>query len=189
MTKKLNNDIIILMEVNMAKKKSKSNVLSIAVAIVEIALVVLLFCTLAMSAIKTTWSVSAGTLGSGEHVQRTGLVDYLGAIFNGDETNGWAITSLIVFMLSLLDGAIIAVVSILKLSGIKVKLPSRLLEILLVVLTGLFLLTMIIYASQNGGSLVDSSIVTSEIKAIASWAPIVAFGSSIAMLVVKLFDK
>lgn len=188
MTKKPNNDIIILMEVNMAKKKSKSNVLSMAVAIVEIALVVLLFCTLAMSAIKTTWSAS-GVLGSGEHVQRTGLVDYLGAIFNGDETNGWAITSLIVFMLSLLDGAIIAVVSILKLSGIKVKLPSRLLEILLVVLTGLFLLTMIIYASQNGGSLVDSSIVTSEIKAIASWAPIVAFGSSIAMLVVKLFDK
>lgn len=176
------------MEVNMAKKKSKSNVLSMAVAIVEIALVVLLFCTLAMSAIKTTWTTSS-VLGSGEHVQRAGLVDYLGAIFNGDETNGWAITSLIVFMLSLLDGAIIAVVSILKLCGIKVKLPSKLLEILLVVLTGLFLLTMIIYASQNGGSLIDSSVVSSEIKAIASWAPIVAFGSSIAMLVVKLFDK
>ena len=48
---------------------------------------------------------------------------------------------------------------------------------------------MIIFASQNGRSFISSSIVSSDVKAIASWAPIVAFGSSIAMLVVKLFDK
>lgn len=165
----------------MAKKKI--NYLSLTMQILQIVFVVLLFCTLAMTALTTTGKVLGVSTTSG-----TNLADFIKAIFDGNITNGWAITALIFFLLSLLFATAILVKTIYNMVA-KKKIKVNYLEIILLALTLLFFIIMIIYASTLKGdvSVWGSSIANASTS--ISWATFIAPISALAILLAQIFSK
>lgn len=166
----------------MAKKKS--NLLSITMSVVEILAVILLFCTLAMSALKTT-----GTILGASSVSTMSTVDFIGKIFNGDITDGWAIVSLIVYFLTLLTGLIVLVLSVLSLINPRKKVKGCGVEILLLILSVLMMIAMIIYASTLKGNVSLFGSTLADAKTIIDWAVGISVFASALSLISKALNK
>ena len=168
----------------MAKKKSKSSLISLIAGIVEIALIVLLFCTLAMSALKST-----GTILGQSSTSMTSMTDFIKGIFDGDVTDGWAITALVMFFLTLLCGLGSLVLVVLNMVKPNKKFRSVILEVLLLVFAIVFLIAMIVYASTLSGNLTIFGMNLANAKTTASWAPIMAVIASAGTVISKVFNK
>lgn len=173
----------------MAKRK-KSSMMGFVLPILEVAFIVLLFCTLAMTAVRATLTTSIGGSTS-TRTSTTGMCDFLGSVFNGDVTNGWAITAVIFYLLSLVLGGVCAILAVLKICGIKLKFNSKFIEVLLFISSLVLLVSVYVYASQNGGTLIDipGLSTSSNIKANASWAPWLALGASFGAVTAKCLEK
>ena len=171
----------------MAKKNSKK--LSTERLIVDVALIVLaivLICTLAMP----MFSVYGELLGSAR-TELYATTGFIADIFNGNITNGWAIISMIAYFITLLLSLAVIVFAVLDLFGVKVNIPNKALELLLVVFAVVLFVTAIIYASTSGadGSFVVGSMTLAKTSVSISWAPILAPILSAGCVALKFFKK
>ena len=173
----------------MAKKK-KSGILHYVFVGVEIVLLILLICTLAMPIFSLTTEVSSGIIGSSSSsTSLMSATEFISNIFNGDITGFWAIATLIFYFLTLLLAVVILLVEILKFVGVKISIKPKALEILLVAVTLIFFVLAIIFGATNNDAGSLGSVIASEFTMAISWAVIISAVSAIGCLVAKFLDR
>ena len=171
----------------MAKKKSKKFGTSrLLVNLGLIALSLLLIFTLAMP----MFSIYGELLGRGT-TELYGATAFIGDIFNGDITNAWAIITMIVYFITLIIALAVLVLAVLDLLGIKLNVPAKAIELLLVIFAVVLFVTSLIYAGNVGadGSFVIGSTTLAKSTMSISWAPIIAPIAGVGCLVLKFFKK
>lgn len=171
----------------MAKKKSKKrSTQRLIVDALLILLAIVLICTLAMPMV----SVYGEIFGQGA-TEFIGSTTFISDIFNGNITNGWAIVAMIAYFVTLLLAFAVLVFAVCDLLGIKINIPNKAIELLLVIFAVVLFITSIIYASTSGadGSFVIGSSTLAASSMSISWTPIIAPILGAGCVALKFFQK
>ena len=170
----------------MARKKSKST-LKIVLSVVEIVLAALIICTLAFNMFKIV-----GELLGSETTNYLSTTSFLSDVFSGDITNGWAIATLVAYILVLIASVTVILFEILNIFGVKIKkLPKNIFQISLLILCSLFVIIALIFAgvATKDQSIVAGSITIAKATMSVSLTPILSPIFSVGVLIANIFKK
>lgn len=179
----------------MAKTKSKiSGKLIAKIALIAL-LFVLLLCTLAMPVFNATATFTAGGASTSKSYL-TSMVDFLGLVFDGTITNGWAVCAVVFYFLVIALSAIVLLIAVAKLFAKKtatLKMLSRIISIVLVICAVVLLITLIVFAGATDIALFDldgAIIGTLGEKLVGiSWASFVAIFSAVGISAFQIVEK